>query len=122
MTADAGIEDLLRELAPRVLGVLVRRYEDFAVCEDGVQDALVAALQHWTKEGSASQDALDFLASWAATLDQLDQPATAHAPTNPDPGGVRVWRSHGPVWSFSWSFPCHYATGQERTQRTTPPT
>ena len=34
MTADAGVEDLLRELAPRVLGVLVRRYEDFAVCED----------------------------------------------------------------------------------------
>ena len=30
MTADAGVEDLLRELAPRVLGVLVRRDEDFA--------------------------------------------------------------------------------------------
>jgi predicted RNA polymerase sigma factor len=36
VTADAGVEDLLRELAPRVLGVLVRRYEDFAVCEDAV--------------------------------------------------------------------------------------
>ena len=43
LTADAGVEDLLRELAPRVLGVLVRRDEDFAVCEDAVQDALVAA-------------------------------------------------------------------------------
>ena len=31
--------------------MLVRRYEDFAVCEDAVQDALVAAGQHWTKEG-----------------------------------------------------------------------
>ena len=51
LTADAGVEDLLRELAPQVLGVLVRRYEDFAGCEDAVQDALVAALQHWTKEG-----------------------------------------------------------------------
>ena len=51
MTADAGVEDLLRELAPRVLGVLVRRYEDFAVCEDAVQEALVAAAQHWAKEG-----------------------------------------------------------------------
>ena len=38
MTADAGVEDLLRELAPRVLGVLVRRYEDFAAC-------LVAAIE-----------------------------------------------------------------------------
>ena len=31
--------------------MLVRRYEDFAVCEDAVQDALVAAVQHWPKEG-----------------------------------------------------------------------
>ena len=54
MTADAGVEDLLRELAPWVLGVLVRRDEDFAVCEDAVQDALVAAAQHWTKEGVPS--------------------------------------------------------------------
>ena len=51
MTADARVEDLLRELAPRVLGVLVRRSEDFAVCEDVVQDALVAAAQHWPTEG-----------------------------------------------------------------------
>ena len=54
MTADARVEDLLRELAPQVLGVLVRRDEDFAGCEDAVQDALVAALQHWTKEGVPS--------------------------------------------------------------------
>ena len=47
MTADARAEDLLRELAPQVLGVLVRRCEDFTVCEDAVQEALVAALQHW---------------------------------------------------------------------------
>jgi len=58
LTADAGVEDLLRELAPRVLGVLVRRYEDFAVCEDAVQDALVAAAQHWTKEGVPKQPAV----------------------------------------------------------------
>jgi hypothetical protein len=31
--------------------VLVRRYEDFAGCEDAVQEALVAAAQHWAKEG-----------------------------------------------------------------------
>ena len=34
--------------------MLVRRYEDFAVCEDAVQDALVAAAQHGTKEGVPS--------------------------------------------------------------------
>ena len=54
LTADAGVEDLLRELAPQVLGVLVRRYEDFAGCEDAVQEALVAAAQHWPKEGVPS--------------------------------------------------------------------
>ena len=30
--------------------------------------------------GSASQDGLKLLASWAATLDRLDQPATMQAP------------------------------------------
>ena len=54
LTADARVEDLLRELAPQVLGVLVRRHEDFAVCEDAVQEALVAAAQHWPKEGVPS--------------------------------------------------------------------
>jgi quercetin dioxygenase-like cupin family protein len=37
---------------------------------------------------SASQDALDFLASWAATLDQPDQPATAQGPDEASPGPV----------------------------------
>ena len=33
-------EDLLRELAPQVLGVITRRYGDFASAEDAVQEAL----------------------------------------------------------------------------------
>ena len=37
------IEDLLRELAPQVLGALVRRYGDFDAAEDAVQEALLAA-------------------------------------------------------------------------------
>ena len=37
------VEDLLRELSPRVLGALVRRHGDVARCEDAVQEALVAA-------------------------------------------------------------------------------
>jgi predicted RNA polymerase sigma factor len=52
--ANARVEDLLRELAPQVLGGLVRRYQEFAVCEDAVQDALVAAAKHWTKDGVPS--------------------------------------------------------------------
>lgn len=40
MTGDARVEDLLRELAPQVLGVLVRRYEDFAACENAVRPCI----------------------------------------------------------------------------------
>jgi predicted RNA polymerase sigma factor len=45
------IEDLLRELAPQVLGALVRRYGDFAGSEDAVQEALLAAAATWPAEG-----------------------------------------------------------------------
>jgi RNA polymerase sigma factor (sigma-70 family) len=44
-------EDLLRELAPQVLGVLVRRYGHFDTAEDAVQEALLAATQQWPAEG-----------------------------------------------------------------------
>jgi RNA polymerase sigma factor (sigma-70 family) len=45
------VEGLLRELAPRVLGILVRRHGDFATCEDAVQEALLAASVQWPTEG-----------------------------------------------------------------------
>ncbi|HET7842793.1 MAG TPA: DUF6596 domain-containing protein [Xanthomonadales bacterium] len=41
----------LRELAPRVLGALVRRHRDFAACEDAVQEALIAAAEQWPRYG-----------------------------------------------------------------------
>lgn len=40
-------EELLRELSPQVLGVLVRRGADFASAEDAVQEALVEAAGSW---------------------------------------------------------------------------
>jgi len=49
--APAAVEDLLRELAPQVLGILVRRYGDFDAAEDSVQEALVAAAVHWPRDG-----------------------------------------------------------------------
>ena len=42
---------LLRELAPQVLGVLVRRYGQFDAAEDAVQEALLAAALQWPAEG-----------------------------------------------------------------------
>ncbi|MFB7864784.1 RNA polymerase sigma factor [Streptomyces sp. NPDC056069] len=44
-------EDLLRELAPQVLGALVRRYGVFDACEDAVQEALLAAALQWPEAG-----------------------------------------------------------------------
>jgi len=41
----------LRELAPRALGVLVRRHGSFEACEDAVQEALVAASRQWPQDG-----------------------------------------------------------------------
>jgi RNA polymerase sigma factor (sigma-70 family) len=43
--------DLLRGLAPQVLGVLVRRHGQFDACEDAVQEALLAAAVQWPEEG-----------------------------------------------------------------------
>ncbi|WP_328992733.1 sigma-70 family RNA polymerase sigma factor [Kribbella sp. NBC_01245] len=44
-------EDLLRELAPQVLAVLVRRNGQFDACEDAVQEALLAAATQWPEAG-----------------------------------------------------------------------
>jgi RNA polymerase sigma factor (sigma-70 family) len=46
-----ALPDLLRELAPQVLGVVMRRYRDFDTAEDAVQEALLAAALHWPTEG-----------------------------------------------------------------------
>jgi predicted RNA polymerase sigma factor len=46
-----GFEDLLRELAPQVLGVVIRRFGDFDAADDAVQEALLAAALHWPREG-----------------------------------------------------------------------
>ncbi|GAA0988330.1 sigma factor-like helix-turn-helix DNA-binding protein [Acrocarpospora macrocephala] len=45
------VEELLRELAPQVLGVLIRRYGRFDACEDAVQEAMLAAAVQWPGEG-----------------------------------------------------------------------
>jgi RNA polymerase sigma factor (sigma-70 family) len=47
----SGVDDLLREAAPQVLGVLARRYGDFAGAEDAVQEALLTAALRWPRDG-----------------------------------------------------------------------
>jgi RNA polymerase sigma factor (sigma-70 family) len=48
---DPPIEHLLRELTPGVLGIVARRFRDFAAAEDAVQEASIAASLQWPLEG-----------------------------------------------------------------------
>ncbi|MFC7624879.1 RNA polymerase sigma factor [Microlunatus sp. GCM10028923] len=62
MTSD-DLGELWRELAPQVLGTLVRRYQDFDGCEDATQEALLAAMTQWPAEGLPEQPR-----SWLVTV------------------------------------------------------
>jgi len=99
---DRGLQDLVGELSTRseafrtrwaahhvrqhqtgrkqlhhpVVGDLELTYEVLALAADPGLSLVV----YGAEPGSASQDGLELLASWAATLDQLDQPATMPAP------------------------------------------
>ncbi|WP_107765396.1 RNA polymerase sigma factor [Nocardioides terrigena] len=57
-------EELLRALVPQVIGVLVRRDNDFATAEDAVQDALVEAVRVWPQAPPANPRA------WLVTVAQ----------------------------------------------------
>ncbi|PRX48258.1 RNA polymerase ECF family sigma subunit [Prauserella shujinwangii] len=70
MTA-ASIEGLLRELAPRVLGTLLRRHGDLPATEDAVQEALLAAALGWP-DGGVPRDPKAWLVT-AATRRLYDQ-------------------------------------------------
>ncbi len=61
--AAAAVEDLLRPLAPQVLGALVRRHGRFDACEDAVQEALLAAAVQWPRDGVP-----DNPAAWLTTV------------------------------------------------------
>ncbi|SFT36337.1 RNA polymerase sigma factor, sigma-70 family [Actinopolyspora lacussalsi subsp. righensis] len=49
--SDEDLGRLLRELAPQVLGALLRRYHEFDTCEDALQEAMLAATVQWPREG-----------------------------------------------------------------------
>lgn len=68
MTRSSGeiaFESLLRELAPQVLGSVIRRFHDFAAAEDAVQEAMLAAVMQWPREG-VPQNPLGWLIQVAA--------------------------------------------------------
>jgi RNA polymerase sigma factor (sigma-70 family) len=94
-------EDLLRQLAPQVLGALVRRFGHFDTAEDAVQEALLAAALQWPRDGRpdnpkgwlitvAGRQLTDLLRSEQARRRREDTVAQwALTDTHPDPGGDR---------------------------------
>jgi RNA polymerase sigma factor (sigma-70 family) len=54
VTGARPVEDLLRELAPQVLGAVMRHHGGFEACEDAVQEALLAAALQWPTDGVPS--------------------------------------------------------------------
>jgi len=100
-----NFEHLLRELAPLVLGAVIRRFHEFSAAEDAVQEALLAAAMQWPQEGIpdnprawltqvASRRMTDHLRSEIARrrreteaaleMDQLAPPPAVHTETDQD--------------------------------------
>lgn len=98
---DGELEDLLRQLAPQVLGALVRRFGHFDTAEDAVQEALLAAAVQWPQEGwpdnpkgwlitVAVRRLTDLLRSEQARRRREDTVGHwALTQAHPDPGGDR---------------------------------
>jgi RNA polymerase sigma factor (sigma-70 family) len=91
----AAPEDLLRDLAPQVLGALLRRHDDFAAAEDAVQEALIAAAEQWPADGVpdyprgwliqvANRRMLDHLRSEQARRRREEQHPPEEPPEIPD--------------------------------------
>jgi RNA polymerase sigma factor (sigma-70 family) len=92
LTDVPAAEGLLRELAPQVLGVLLRRYDGLDSCEDAVQEALLDAATQWRDSGIpanprgwlltvASRRLADMLRSDAARRRREDADFLATPPT-----------------------------------------
>ena len=63
------MEDLLRDLSPQVLGILVRRGADFAAAEDAVQEALIEAVRRWPDDPPAEPKGWLVTVAWRRFLD-----------------------------------------------------
>ncbi len=93
----AVIDELLRDLTPRVVGTVVRKYGDFAAAEDAVQEASLAAAMQWPRDGLPdnprawlTQVALrrmadSIRADSARRRRESEAVAPASAPSQPDP-------------------------------------
>jgi len=96
------IDSICRTEGPRVLAGLIRRFGDFALAEDAMQDAFTRALERWPEQGLpdapaawlttvAQRRALDMLRRRATGPDYTAEPPDVAAPEEagdaPDPAG-----------------------------------
>ncbi|MBZ5739665.1 RNA polymerase sigma factor [Nocardioides mangrovi] len=63
------MEQLVRDLTPQVLGILVRRGADFAAAEDAVQEALVEAVRRWPDAAPDDPKAWLVTVAWRKVVD-----------------------------------------------------
>jgi RNA polymerase sigma factor (sigma-70 family) len=70
----------LRDLAPQVLGTLTRRSGDFDAAEDAVQEALIAAADHWPHDGVPPNPRAWLIRTAGRRL--IDQRRSEHARTS----------------------------------------
>jgi predicted RNA polymerase sigma factor len=95
--ARATVEGLLRALAPQVLDALVRRYGQFDLSEDAVQEALLAATR-WPTEGVP-----DNPRGWLTTVagrrlvDQIRSEQARRRREDAVPPGSRIGRRPAPA-------------------------
>jgi len=96
--ADA-LGQLLRGLTPQVLNAVFRRYGDFDLCEDAVQEALLAATLQWAQDGTprnpkawlitaASRRRIDLWRSERARREREDAAAVLAVPDPRPAAGV----------------------------------
>jgi len=62
-SADAALTRVVRDQAGRLAAALVRLLGDFSLAEDLVQDAVVAALEHWPADGVPTDPAAWLMAT-----------------------------------------------------------
>lgn len=94
---------LVRELAPQVIGVLLRRGADFASAEDAVQEALLAAHEQWGEQPPRDPRAWLVTVAWRRHVDLVRSDAARRAREErlhhePPPG--RAAASDDTLWLY----------------------
>jgi predicted RNA polymerase sigma factor len=75
--SDLPLEDLLRRLAPRVLGAVMRQSGGLDGAEDATQEAVLAAARHWPEDG-VPDNPLGWLVQAASQRRLTDQIRSDH--------------------------------------------